>query len=302
MKGLQDRSLAADIGLFLVLTLLVTALFGGIANGSISPSQLLGTFYLALFIHIGFSLCDGSFNARRTATWLLLIAAWLGAEIGSFVGFVTYWGQLSFWLMAKLVGMFGERALAEPFTGITQRIGEAAAYWPILGLFLLGLDLAVMHWGRWRKTSLLRKGIFFLSLAAAAFGLVLAASFIERPAPDPTTTPLHIIPNWYMLPLYALLRSVPNKLAGLLLAFAAMAAPAVWPWMRADELRIGLPRVWLLLCLAQSAVWIALGYLGSRIMDFQTMHATQALAVLYFAFFLIWPPLLRRMFPTAPTR
>jgi ubiquinol-cytochrome c reductase cytochrome b subunit len=104
------------------------------------------------------------------------------------------------------------------------------------------------------------------------------------------------LPPWHELPFYALLRAVPNKLGGVLLMFAAVLVPMIWPWMRADLLRMGpMRRVWALFCLALAAVWIALGYLGSRPPEGALLPAAQALAVFYFAFFLIVPPVLRKI-------
>jgi ubiquinol-cytochrome c reductase cytochrome b subunit len=306
MNDSEDRSLIRNIGLFAVLVVLINGL---ILPGSTSSTELLMTFYLAAFFHAGFTFYDGSFNTLRTLTWLLLIAAWTGSEFAGFSSYTFLWGQLKFWLSTCLTSLLtalpiaGER-LAEAFWRNVQGISEVAALWPILILALLGLDVAVMHQADWRNSSLLRAGIFLAAAFAGALTLGLAAgALIGDPVPRALDmadigglpTPLKVVPDWYELPFYALLRAVPEKLAGVTIMFASLAVPAVWPWMGADGLRKGSTRrVWLFLCVSQAAIWAGLTYLGSRPPDPWVTRAAQVLGVFYFAFFLVWPPLLRR--------
>jgi ubiquinol-cytochrome c reductase cytochrome b subunit len=297
MNDPTDQSLARDIGLFLVLLILVPGLIAVLVNGpmlpgSTSATALTATFYLALFIHVGFTIYDGSFSALRTATWLLLIGAWAGSELATFFRFTLPWGQFAFWLTT--VPLIGEM-LAGWFRGNT-----ASTFAPALPLLVLSLDIIAMHYDDWRRCSLLQIVVFPVAVGTAAVVLGLALSAVmdssasDSPGFGPSAFP--ILPPWHELPFYALLRAVPNKLGGVLLMFAAVLVPMIWPWMRADLLRIGpMRRVWALFCLALAAVWIALGYLGSRPPEGALFPAAQALAVFYFAFFLIVPPLLRKI-------
>lgn len=306
MDDSKDRSLIRNIGLFLVLVVLINGL---ILPGPASSAGLLATFYLAVFFHAGFTLYDGSFGTLRTATWLLLTGLWAGAEMAAFFGYVLPAGPLTFWLVSELAALpiIGEM-LFKWFAKNIPQMPEASALWPILLLSLLSLDAAVMHREAWRKSSLLRISIFLAAACAGAllFGLAVGGliSLIGAPAPSPRDmadigalpAPPKIVPDWYFLPFYALLRAIPDKLAGVAVMFAAMAVPAVWPWMGADVLRKGPARwVWGLLCLALAAVWIGLTYLGSRSPDPVVIRAARVLAVLYFAFFLVWPLLLRKI-------
>jgi ubiquinol-cytochrome c reductase cytochrome b/c1 subunit len=298
MNNPTDRSQIRNIGLFFVLVILVNGL---IIPGATSPKDLMATFYLALFVHVGFTIYDGSFDALRTATWLLLIGTWAGSEALTFWGFMVPWGQVAFWLAT--VPLVGD-VLA--YTSDAASILGGYVPWSALPLLVLGLDIAVMHYDRWRRSSLLRVAIFLASVGAAAIVLGLALNLvIDRSAPsgpDVATGQLPIVPPWHSLPFYALLRAVPSKLGGVVLMFAAMLVLMVWPWMRADMLRMGRTRaVWPLLCLALAAAWIGLGYLGSRPADDATIRAAQALAVFYLAFFLVLPRLLGRFAGRAAT-
>jgi ubiquinol-cytochrome c reductase cytochrome b/c1 subunit len=289
-----DQSLARQTGLFLVLLVLVNGL---ILPGAHSVKELMATFYLALFIHVGFTIYDGRFNALRTATWLLLISLWVGSEIAAFFGLVFPSGQFAFWLTN--VPLVGE-ALAAWFTGDSTATHEAPMLWPALLLVVLGLDIAIMHYDDWRQRSLLQTALFLAIVAVAAIVLGVALSAgMGRSAPngfDAGASPFPIVPPWHLLPFYALLRAVPSKLGGVILMFAAMLVPMIWPWQRADLLRLGpTGRVWSLLCLALAAAWVGLGYLGSRPADGASEHAAQALAVFCFAFFLVVPPVLGKI-------
>lgn len=296
----KDRTLARDVELFVVLVVLANLAIVSLITGAVSATELESTFYLAFFIHAGFSLYDGSFNRRRTVTWLLLMTTWSGSELAAFFGYVLPWGQIMFWLATMVTNTL-------PFTGklfepFMRNPGLSSAIWPLILLLLLAVDLAVMHWERWRGRSLVQAGSFLATAVAAALLLGFAESTLVGPSttslPDLGSypAPAKIVPAWYELPFYALLRATPNKLAGVVLMYAAMAAPLIWPWMRADDLPAGPMRwAWLLLCLTQAAVWVGLGYLGSRPPVPPQLYIAQALAVLYFAFFLAWPPFLHRM-------
>jgi ubiquinol-cytochrome c reductase cytochrome b/c1 subunit len=99
------------------------------------------------------------------------------------------------------------------------------------------------------------------------------------------------MPLWYMLPFYALLQAVPDKLGGAVLMFASMFVPMIWLWMRADLLRLGpARRIWALLCLTLAAAWIGLVHVGGRPPAGAAIHAARTLAVFHFAFFLVLPP------------
>jgi quinol-cytochrome oxidoreductase complex cytochrome b subunit len=289
--------MARDAALFLVLAALVDGLLATLTAG---PGSLLTTFYLAFFIHAGFTLYDGRFDALRTVTWIVLIAAWAAAEFVEFLGYLIPWGQLTFWLASQLAAL---RAGPEILASLDWLASRLAAFplWSIPLLCILCLDVAVMHCEAWRRRSLAHAAVSLIAVVAVVvfFG-VIAGLLVGRPAPlEPDVggfpTPMKIIPPWYELPFYAMLRAVPDKLAGFVVMYAAMAVPLIWPWMHADALRTGpLRRMWLVLCLALAAVWIGLTYLGSRPPEPVSVHVAQALAVFYFAFFLIWPPLLHK--------
>lgn len=226
----------------------------------------------------------------RVRDWILL-------------GYMLPAGQLVFWLAT--VPVVRDVLAGWYESGAPATLG-ASALWLVLPFLVLCFDIAVMHHGRWWTSSLRQVAIFLAAVGIAALllglalGAVVGRSASSGVANGPYQFP--IVPPWHELPFYALLRAVPSKAGGVALMFASMLLPMVWPWMRADELRRGRTRrVWPLFCLALAVAWIGLGYLGSRSPGDVTVPATLALALFYFAFFLLLPPVLGRFAGGAAT-
>jgi hypothetical protein len=269
--------------MIVVDSLLFAALF---APELITTETLTATFYFALFVHVMSTLYIATFGRLRTATWLLLIGAWAGWEIGTFASLVRPWRQWQAWLTQwPLVG-----------DALVASVGR----WPYLALFLLALDVVVMHYADWRRRSFLHMAVFLAAVigATVATDLAVSAMVSVPPLPPPAQEPAlpALIPIWYALPVYALLRAPPSKIWGVTAMCAALLAPMIWPWMRADVLRIGRTRwAWRLLCMMLGATWISLGYLGAQPPEGLALVAARILAIFYLAYFLVLPFALRWM-------
>jgi ubiquinol-cytochrome c reductase cytochrome b/c1 subunit len=113
---------------------------------------------------------------------------------------------------------------------------------------------------------------------------------------NPAVTPAHIVPEWYYLPFYAILRSIPNKLAGVVAMFGAIVILAFLPWLDNAKTRSSKYRP-----LAKQFFWIfvlvciGLGYLGAQPPEGIYVIVGRILTFLYFAYFLILLPLLSRI-------
>jgi len=113
---------------------------------------------------------------------------------------------------------------------------------------------------------------------------------------NPGVTPPHIVPEWYYLPFYAILRSIPNKLAGVIAMFSAILVLAFLPWLDTAKTRSSKYRP-----LAKQFFWIfvvvcvLLGYLGAQPPEGVYVIAARILTIYYFAYFLILLPLLSRI-------
>jgi len=112
---------------------------------------------------------------------------------------------------------------------------------------------------------------------------------------NPMVTPEHIVPEWYFLPAYAILRSIPNKLLGVLALFAAILVLFVLPFVNTSLVRSSLYRplhqafFWMLV-----ADYILLGYLGQQVPESPFIEIGQIASVYYFAYFLLIVPSLGR--------
>jgi quinol-cytochrome oxidoreductase complex cytochrome b subunit len=110
---------------------------------------------------------------------------------------------------------------------------------------------------------------------------------------DPAVTPAHIVPEWYFLPFYAILRAVPDKLGGVLLMFGSIAVLVFLPWLDTSKIKSAAYRplyrqfFWVFV-----AVCIGLGWLGAKPADGGYVIAARILTAYYFAHFLIILPLL----------
>jgi ubiquinol-cytochrome c reductase cytochrome b subunit len=106
-------------------------------------------------------------------------------------------------------------------------------------------------------------------------------------------TPAHIVPEWYFLPFYAILRAVPDKLGGVLLMFGAIAVLFVLPWLDTSKVRsntyrpLGKQFFWIFVF-----VCITLGWLGAKPAEGGYVTASRIATVWYFAHFLIILPIL----------
>jgi ubiquinol-cytochrome c reductase cytochrome b/c1 subunit len=113
---------------------------------------------------------------------------------------------------------------------------------------------------------------------------------------NPGVTPPHIVPEWYYLPFYAILRSIPNKLAGVTAMFSAILILAFLPWLDTARTRSSKYRP-----LAKQFFWVfvvvcvLLGYLGAKPPEGVYVIAGRILTFSYFAYFLILLPLLSRI-------
>ena len=119
---------------------------------------------------------------------------------------------------------------------------------------------------------------------------------------DPLVTPAHIVPEWYLLPFYAILRAVPDKLLGVVAMFAAILVLFFLPWLDTSRIRSATYRpiykwfFWLFV-----AACLGLGYLGAKPAEGAYVVWSQILTTYYFAHFLIVMPLIGLIETPRPT-
>jgi ubiquinol-cytochrome c reductase cytochrome b/c1 subunit len=143
------------------------------------------------------------------------------------------------------------------------------------------------------------KDAFFLSafLILFAWFTFFLPNYLGHPdnyiPANPAVTPTHIVPEWYYLPFYAILRAIPNKLFGVIALVSSIAILAFLPWLDTSKVRSGRYRpLFRQFFVIFVVVCIGLGWLGSKPAEGGYVIGARVLTVYYFGYFLIILPLL----------
>jgi len=228
-------------------------------------------FFLAVYIHMFRGIYYGSYKAPREVLWILGVIIYLLMVITAFMGYVLPWGQMSFWGATVITNILG----ALPGVGPpihTWLLGGFAIDDPTLNRFFslhylmpfMIFGVVVLHvWalhvpGNNNPTGIEVKSpadtlpfhpyytvkdgfaisLFVILFAAFVFFNIDGLGHVDNYIPaNPLVTPAHIVPEWYLLPFYAILRAIPNKLMGVLAMFAAIGVLFVLPWLDRAKVR-----------------------------------------------------------------
>ncbi|NBR78836.1 MAG: cytochrome b/b6 [Alphaproteobacteria bacterium] len=284
-------------------------------------------FFLAVYIHIFRGLYYGSYKAPREVLWILGVIIYLLMMAAAFMGYVLPWGQMSLWGATVITNLFG----AVPLVGENIAIWLWGGYSvdnPTLNRFFslhylipfLIAGVVVLHiWalhvpGNNNPVGISVKGKqdtvpfhpyytvkdgFALALFLILFSYfiffapnVLGHADNYIPA-NPLVTPAHIVPEWYLLPFYAILRAVPDKLGGVILMFSAIFVMFLLPWLDTSKVRSGRYRPLFRQFYALFVVdCLLLGYLGAMPAEGIYIVLARIGTVYYFAHFFIVLPML----------
>jgi quinol-cytochrome oxidoreductase complex cytochrome b subunit len=281
-----------------------------------------------VYIHIARGMYYGSYKAPREILWILGVIIFLLMMATAFMGYVLPWGQMSFWGATVITNLF----TAIPFVGdaITTLLwGGYSVDNPTLNRFfslhyllpfmiaaVVGLHVWALHVvGQNNPTGVDIKDVEKDSVpftphatlkdatGIAAFVILYAwfVFFIPNYLGDsdnyimanPLQTPPHIVPEWYFLPFYAILRAIPSKLGGVIFMFGAIVMLVILPWLDTSRVRSAVYRpVYKILFWVFIACVIGLGYLGSQPPEGGAVLAARILTAYYFIHFLVILPLL----------
>ena len=291
------------------------------ANGS-------SMFFLAVYIHIFRALFYGSYKAPREMIWIIGMFIYLLMMATAFMGYVLPWGQMSFWAATVITNLFS----AIPLVGesITSWLwGGYAVGSPTLTRFFslhylmpfLIFGLVILHiWALHipgnnnpvgidikkpsKETVPFHPYIVIKDFYALLIFLIIFSGFVffvpnVLGHPDnyieanPMVTPSHIVPEWYLLPFYAILRSVPDKLGGVVAMFAAVFILMFLPWLDTSKVRSAVFRpfykvfFWILVIDV-----IVLGYIGANPPGGMYLIIGRIATIYYFVHFILIMPLL----------
>lgn len=228
-------------------------------------------FFAVVYIHIFRGLYYGSYKAPRELLWGLGVIILLLMMATAFFGYTLPWGQMSFWGATVITNLFS----AIPAVGdsiVTWLWGGYAVGDPTLHRFyalhyllpfvivaVVGLHLMALHrFGSNNPMGIDSKGpqdtipfhpyytakdLFGLAvfLIVYAWFVFYDPNFLLNPdnsiPANPGVTPAEIVPEWYFLPFYAILRSIPNKLVGVLAMFSSILVLFFVPWLDTSKVR-----------------------------------------------------------------
>jgi ubiquinol-cytochrome c reductase cytochrome b/c1 subunit len=292
-------------------------------------------FFFALYVHIFRGMYYGSYKAPREVLWLLGVAIYLLTIIAGFLGYVLPWGQMSFWAATVITSLF----TAIPLVGDTittwlwggYAVGNATLNrffalhyllpFVIAGVVVLHIWALHVHGSnnpagiekKSSKDTLSFHPYFTVKDGFALVCFLVLYSYVVFYIPNylydsdnyieanPLKTPVHIVPEWYYLPFYAILRSIPSKLIGTLLMFVAVVIIAFLPWLDTSKVKSAKYRplyrifFWLFV-----ACVIGLGYCGANPPEGAYVFTARLLALYYFSYFLLILPLLGRFEKSKP--
>jgi ubiquinol-cytochrome c reductase cytochrome b/c1 subunit len=282
-------------------------------------------FFMAVYIHIFRGLYYGSYKAPREIIWVMGITNLLIMMAAAFLGYVLPWGQMSFWGATVITNLFsaipvvGETIVSYLWGGYSvgnPTLNRFFSLHYLLPFMLVGTVTlhiwALHHVGQNNPTGVeitdfkkdtvpftpyaTIKDIFaivsfmvFFSYWAFYMPNYLGHADNYIPA-NPAVTPAHIVPEWYFLPFYAILRAIPDKLGGVIAMALAILLVAFLPWLDTSRVRsmryrpIARPLLWIF-----AATFIGLGYLGSMPAEGGYVIAARILTALYFGYFVALP-------------
>ena len=228
-------------------------------------------FFIAVYVHIFRNIYYGSFKAPREVLWILGCIIYLLMIATAFFGYVLPWGQMSFHGAVVITNLIGAIPIIGP--AITTWLwGGFAVDDPTLNRFfslhyllpfviagVVGLHIWALHVpGNNNPTGVNVKSeedtvpfhpyytvkdgfaisVFLIMYAVFTFYMPDAlGDAINYVKANPLQTPQHIVPEWYLLPFYAILRALPNKLLGVIAMFGAIATLFVLPWLDTSKVR-----------------------------------------------------------------
>ncbi len=311
-------------------------------------------FFIAVFVHIFRGMYYGSYKGPRELLWIFGMVIFLLMMATAFMGYVLPWGQMSFWGATVITNLFSAvpvvgKSIVEllwgGFSVDNPTLNRFFALHYLLPFVIVGvvfLHVWALHvTGSNNPTGIEPKSkqdtlpfhpyytmkdsfglvVFVAVYAMFVFFMPNALGHPDNYTPaNPLVTPAHIVPEWYFLPFYAILRAVnfdigipftdivliEAKLGGVLAMFGSIVMVLLMPWFDKHPVRSARyrPKFRIALLVFVAAVF-ALGKIGGMPADsplihfsesftLTTTHIAQVLTLYYFAFFLVILPVLSK--------
>jgi ubiquinol-cytochrome c reductase cytochrome b subunit len=280
-------------------------------------------FFIVVYLHIFRGLYYGSYIFPRNLLWISGIIIFLLMMATAFMGYVLPWGQMSFWgatvitNLFSAIPLFGTSIVEWLWGGFSvdnatlNRFFSLHYLVPFLIVGLVLIHLSLLHSEGSNNPLGLNTNIdlvsfypyFYVKDLFAFLILIFFFSFFIFFFPNslghsdnyimanPLVTPSHIVPEWYFLPFYAILRSIPDKLGGVIAMVGAILVLLLLPILNTSNIRCSKFRpifgifYWFLV-----ADFILLGWLGQKPVENPYIEIGMFATVFYFLFLLVLLP------------
>ena len=282
-------------------------------------------FFIVVYCHIFRGIYYGSYQQPRAFLWCSGVLIFILMMAAAFLGYVLPWGQMSFWGATVITNLFsaipvvGESLVIWIWGGFcvdNATLNRFFSLHYLLPFAIVAVVLAhiiVLHrkgssnpigiYTKIDKVSFYRffipKDIFGWIILFTIYSFFVfkypnylghSDNYIEA---NPLVTPAHIVPEWYLLPFYAILRSVPDKLLGVIAMLSAIFILAALPWLDTSKIRSAVFRplyrqfYWILV-----ADVLILGYVGAMPAEGLYLLIARVATAYYFLHFLVILPIL----------
>lgn len=280
-------------------------------------------FFIVVYIHIFRGLYYGSYTAPRAMLWTVGVAIFFVMIMTAFMGYVLPWGQMSFWgatvitNLCSAIPVIGQDLVLWLWGGFSvdnatlNRFFSIHYLMPFIITALVVVHIIALHEDGSNNPLGLNSNVdkipfhpyftvkdlfgsamflIFFSIFVFFYPNVLGHSDNYIPA-NPLVTPAHIVPEWYFLPFYAILRSIPDKLGGVLAMIGSILILLVLPIVHTCEIRSASFRplykkiFWLFVADCAILEWI-----GGMPIEYPYYTIGQVATIFYFAFFLVIVP------------
>ncbi len=284
-------------------------------------------FFIAVYIHMFRGLYYGSYKSPREILWMIGVIIFIAMMATAFMGYVLPWGQMSYWGAVVITNLFsavpvvGETIVQWLWGGFSvdnptlQRFFSLHYLLPFVLAALVFLHVWALHvtgnnnpdgievqsssdtlpfHPYYTMKDLFAIVVFLMFYAAFVFysPWYMGHSINFAPA-NPMVTPEHIVPEWYFLPFYAMLRAVPDKLGGVVVMFGSLIILFFLPWLDTSKVKslkyrpLARQFFWLLVI-----VCITLGIAGAQPAEGAWLLVARLATAWYFIHFLVILPVL----------
>lgn len=282
-------------------------------------------FLICVYLHIARGLYYGSYTHPRSLLWGVGVIIFLMMMGTAFIGYVLPWGQMSFWGATVITNMLSaipwigtdlvqwvwggfsvDNATLNRFFSLHYLLPFVIAALVVVHAMALhehasnnplgissNVDKVPLHpYFSWKDLFGFCVFLIFFSYFFYFNPNLLGHSDNYIPA-NPLVTPAHIVPEWYFLPFYAILRSIPHKLGGVIAMAGAIVILFILPWVHVSYIRSSSFRpiqkkiFWLFV-----ANFLLLGWIGGQPVEDPYVFVGQMATIFYFSYFIFFTPMI----------